>query len=39
MELYEKPVAELIKFELEDCLMTLTPGGESLGDDWYDEEW
>lgn len=39
MELYEKPIAELIEFELENCLMTLTPGDESLSDDWVDEDW
>ena len=36
MEIYEKPIAELIQFQPTDSVMTLTPGSEGLGDD---EEW
>ncbi len=35
MEFYEKPIAELIKFQPSDSVMTLTPGSEDL-EEWED---
>lgn len=38
MEFYEKPIAELVDFEIADSVMTLTPSSEELGDpdEWDD---
>ena len=37
MAIYEKPVAELIRFEGEESITTtLTPGSETLEEDWED---
>ena len=36
MAIYEKPVAELIRFEGDESILTLSPGSENLGDD---DEW
>lgn len=36
MAFYEKPIAELIDFKIDETIMTLTPGSEELGED---DEW
>lgn len=36
MEIYEKPIAELVDFRIDESVM-LSPGSEELGDEDWDE--